>query len=836
MLACLGMLDALDGRVVSVQVESRQDVFDLELCDSSGDIVASRQIKNRALDRTWTPSDIYPLIGRWATSDHPAGARFELRLGGRAGPSAETLIDAIQAAERGDLSRLAAHSASNLNAAEVEAARFVDVMIDPTPTAALLTAGTQQALAFLPGARTGRDAVADADAAMGRLYRLVMQRAGSSVESERVVTRSDVLEIFGLDESDLGGRWDESATANYLQSVTSHVTEPTVDIDLRRQLTPIERATGSDEREAPELSELLETRNHVLISGQSGSGKSTAAITLRTLAADAGRAAVLVNAEAYIPGRLAYLLCNALSVVTGSSMPLPVGRGVLTDRSAVVALDGVSEMPTPQRVALASELAPYAADMQSCLIVLIGRDAAILNSILPRHVSKDAFVLRGIKPNQRDDLVADVLRPLGATDINTIRSISAKAGYALKAAANVPYLLRMAAELIWRGFDIRGKAQMYTVFTQDIAQRKGLVDLQFCLLALGMAFSELLDQGHRQCDQFDWRQLLDQATRVLRAHHIDISVETVESSARLGGLVAYEEYDQTVRPVHDSLADYLAALAHDKRLSALPAAVTENDALRLRFLAELSGVDESISTLATQCIPLSAVELSKFDFQTIGRETPTLAARYLDNLLVDTTLGRHTVQIGTEPGGRSFGFLDARVTSETIAPEQIYEVGSKHGLVEVQGGPLTVAVAMWKAKLNDLLKPSEPGWRIPTTAQDAVDALTRHQNETLQALQQLASDGFPSSCREALLNLAQPNPIEIIIRPVMSNTEPRWPMIFRPARSWRVGIGDFNEWSQGGSHTGWGSVDSVLRRSPTDTAKRYLRDAVNELADNPWLP
>src|SRR6185437_16082061 len=49
-LACLEMLDAEDGRVVSVKVESAQDVFDLELCDSAGDSIASRQIKNRDLD------------------------------------------------------------------------------------------------------------------------------------------------------------------------------------------------------------------------------------------------------------------------------------------------------------------------------------------------------------------------------------------------------------------------------------------------------------------------------------------------------------------------------------------------------------------------------------------------------------------------------------------------------------------------------------------------------------------------------------------------------------------------------------------------------------------
>lgn len=835
-MACLEMLGGADSPVVSVNVESRQDVFDLELHDAHGDTVASRQIKNRALERAWNPSDILPLIRRWATSTHLPDTRFELRLGGRAGPAAQQLVDAIRSAAEGDPSRLVEQSGSNLNAAELEAARFVDVIIDPTPTAALLTAGTQQALSFLPHARTGSDAVAEAETIMGRLYLLVMARAGSAGERERVVTRLDVLEMFGMGESDLGGRWDEAATASYLQSVGSCVVQPTVDIDLRRQQTPIERATSPDEGEAPELSRILEECVHVLLAGQSGSGKSTAATNLRSLAAEAGRATVLANAEAYIPGRLAYLVSNALSAVTGTATPLPVGRGVLTDPSAIIIFDGVSEMPQPLRVEFVRELAAYASDPQSCKIILIGRDAAILNSVLPHYIARSAFVLRGIKSDQRDDLVAGVVRQFGVTDHAAVRSISAKAGYALKAAANVPYLLQMAAELIHRGFNIHGRAHMYTVFTQDIARRKGLVDLQFCLLALGVAFSKLLDQGHRQCDQFDWRQLLDEATQVLGTHNIEVSVATIERAALQGGLVAYEEYDQTVRPIHDSIADYLAALAHYKRLCALPAHVTENDALRLHFVAELSGVDEAIGQLATRCIPLSAVELSKFDHQAIGLETPMLAARYLENLLSGTSTGHPTVQIGTTPDERSFGFLNARRESETIAPEQIYAAGSEFGMVEVKGGALAVAVALWRSELETLLKKSDAGWRIPTTAEGAIDALTRHRDQTAQAVNQLVSNGFPVSCREALLNLAEPTPLEIVIRPEMNETEPRWPMIFRPAQSWRAEIGDFDEWSQAGTHTGWGSVDSVLRLSPMDTARSYVRDAINDLVENPWLP
>ena len=71
--------------------------------------------------------------------------------------------------------------------------------------------------------------------------------------------------------------------------------------------------------------------------------------------------------------------------------------------------------------------------------------------------------------------------------------------------------------------------------------------------------------------------------RGLLARSIEIDPNTIESLARQGGFVAYENYDQIVRPVHDSLADYLAAMAVDKSLIALPESVTENDTSKCSF-------------------------------------------------------------------------------------------------------------------------------------------------------------------------------------------------------------------------------------------------------------
>jgi hypothetical protein len=101
-LTCLGMLDGESPDVTSISVESKEDAFDLELRNASGSLIKSRQIKTRQLDRTWAPSDVYPLLRRWATLMRPPSATFELVLGGRVGPTGERLIGAVHAAGEGE--------------------------------------------------------------------------------------------------------------------------------------------------------------------------------------------------------------------------------------------------------------------------------------------------------------------------------------------------------------------------------------------------------------------------------------------------------------------------------------------------------------------------------------------------------------------------------------------------------------------------------------------------------------------------------------------------------------------------------------------------------------
>lgn len=833
-LACLSMLDGERPDVFAVHVESRHDLFDLELIDSDSKVSAALQIKNRQLDDVWTPSDIYPLLKEWARIREQPPGGLELLLGGRLGPTGVRLQTALRSAADGDLTDLRELAGDRLDATECESAAAVRLVVDPTQTASLITAGTQQGMSLLPDPRTGPDAQAEANAVLGQLNLLIQTRAGLKDASQRIVTRQEVAQLFGVEGQGFGELWEVSLRNEYTERVRSFGRPRTVAEDLRSQVSPIQRAAGRTDAERVSLTELLTRREHMLLSGQSGSGKSTAAARLRFEASADDGLVVIANAEVFIPGRLAALVSNALAMVLGRPISVAAGRGALSDPAVMIIFDGAAEMTSDQRTTFTEELAIRMHSPLCCRAVLVGRDPAVLNSLLPRGVPRSAFVLRGIAAEQREQLVRETLESKGLL-VYDVSRIAAQATHALKDAASVPYLLAMAAELISYGFDIKSRAQMYYAFTEQMAERQGLVRLQFCTLGLGIAFNELLNEGRRQCDQFTWVQVLARASEVLAHRNVEMEAGEIDSIARRGGFVSYVNYDQTVRPVHDSVADYFSALALSRNLTVVPEAVTENDALRLRFLAELSGVTAPVAGLLTSGIPFSGVEISQFDQNPLGPDTPGQVEQLVGNVLRGTDLQSQSVQIGETEDGRVFVFRGVGTNSRLIEADEVASSILEYGAQETQPGPLRIAVALWKEILEDELEPERLYGRIPDHAAGAVAAVVDHNRQTRDAVEALVARLFPAPCRERVLQIALPEPLDIAIRPGRRTEEPYWPMIWRNSTEWRVRVIDFDSWRTGGEHSGWGSVDSVVRKSPLDTAKESILKAVNELVDSPWL-
>lgn len=834
-LICLGLLDGSFQAAAAVGVESKIDAFDLELLDGRGEMLKALQIKNRQLEETWAPNDIYPLIKEWSSlAAHPPQG-LELRLGGRLGPKGAELQLALRHAADGDPSQLDSFAAGVLSTTEMAAASAVHLVVDPTPTASLLTAGSQQAMSLLQVPRTGPDARAEADSVLGALYLLVTDRAGRPDPAERVVTQAEVARLFDLDVVELRQQWDAAARRAYQEAALRSGIPKTVTEDLRRQPTPIERAAVVQDDHSKPLADLLDEHSHALISGQSGSGKTTAALKLRNDFAGAGRTLVIANAEAYIPGRLPALVSDSVAVVIDQPVGMSIGRAILADPTATILFDGAAEMTVDQRQAFTDELTPLIHSSNAPRTILIGRDPAVLNSLLPHDVSKNAYKLWGIRRDQRESLVGDVLSQIGATDPKEVNRVSAQAMYALKEASCVPYLLSMATELIWYGIDIKSRAQMYAVFTEEMARRRGVTNLQFCLLALGVAFGELLRRGRRQCDQFDWRQLLATSSALLYERGVDIEASAIERLARRGGFVAYEHYDQTVRPVHDSLADYFAAMAVDKGLLALPSSVTENDTLQLQFLAEMSGVSRDLAELITKQLPFLSIAVASFDNGPMASDSPAVAARLLSNVIHDTGFVAPSVQIAESNDHRIFVLTNASQESTFISANDVASLLFQHGATESSGGPLRLAVTLWKQKLESQLEGGHVGWRIPETESQAEAAVESHAGETAEWVRRLTADLFPPNCRQRILDLALPAPLDVAIQPGRRDEDPYWPILFRNSLIFRVRVIDFESWHEDGPHTGWGSVDSIVRRSPEDTAKGYVLKAVNKAVEVPWL-
>jgi len=727
-LTCLDLLDSGPFSVAAVHVESSQDVFDLELLDRNRSVIGARQIKNRQLSETWTPADLWPILQNWAASTHEPSAQFEILLGGRLGPSGAALRNAIQtASDTGDLSELAGVTGTKLDQTQLEACRHVKIIADPTPTSGLITAAEQQAMSMLVNPRTGADARDEAESLVNRLYMLITMRAGLPESADRIVERTEIASLFGLDGSEVA-RWDSEARARYVRAVAGLSEERTVKESIRRHPTPIETAVGRTETPEATLEEISVHESCAWIAGQSGSGKTTAAKTIRRLKASTDDVAVIVNAEAFIPERLGALVANGVSEVTGVATPVSVGKAILADDTATVLIDGVSEIPPLARDALKESLTTHTAVPGGCRFLFLGRDAAVLNSMVPQSVTREAYYLHGICSEAREDLVRDVLAELDNPGDTDVSAVTLRATYALKDAANVPYLLAMAAELISYGFEITSRAQMYSVFTEEMARRHGVVDLQISLLGLGIAYCRLLAQGRRQCDQFDWKQLLVIATSILRDHNIDLEPRNLEKAALRGGFVAFEHYNQVVHPVHDSLADFLAALAHAKNLVPLPESATANDALRLRFLAELEGAHGSLANLVTRDVPFASVDIAISGFDSRSHTSPGEAFELFRNLAPSLAATHKSINLVRTQDERRLVIIGGYETSRVVDPNEAYQLGLTHGICEVQGGSLTIAVAVWKVLLERALARRDAAGRIPQTTAEVIDLLTEHQD------------------------------------------------------------------------------------------------------------
>jgi hypothetical protein len=456
-------------------------------------------------------------------------------------------------------------------------------------------------------------------------------RTGEADPSRRVFTRAELAEILGVPaDQPAGTRWPGRLRDRYLDAASSQELGQFAEslVGTRAPSMPLIRPADDLTSQPRPVTDLIQGTGPSVLAGRTGMGKSTAAELLRREGARQRRAVLVGHAEAYLPGRLPALAAGAIFEVLREDLPAATGRQALADRDVTLVIDGVSEVPDDIRRALGEEFRAPEAAGSGAQIILLGRDMAAVRSVFPAGRPPAVYDLAGFDRGRRLDLACRVLWGTGADDPENADRVAAlqadidRADHVLGDAAGNPLLLTMAMNLIRQGIEFTDRAGLYSGFINLLAQRSGADGIAIATAVLGIAYAALLDQERRFAAPIEWARLLADAARHLSTMGVQANLGTLNEAARRCGLVVPIGWAQTLVPIHDSFADYLAGTAHAQQLAPLPPRAVPGDRQRLLFAAETGGADQELTSLVTRDLPFLTVQLAPYDRRVLTESAP----------------------------------------------------------------------------------------------------------------------------------------------------------------------------------------------------------------------
>lgn len=837
--AVLEALTLLDGSsAVAMRVEGVHDVVDVEVLDHLQQVLAAKQFKIRAEEYTWGQAELVSVLLRWAALPAADSATFEFVTDGRLGPTGQHVSDALAACATGDARGLAALLGQSSSSQICRCLSGGAIRIDPVGVGALLLRAERQVMAMLPGPRTPDDAKEAAEHAVDRLFRLLMERAGHPDPKHRVIDRREVAEVLGVGADQAADqRWPGTLRERYLTMAGA--------LDLNTVTTPLleqhddntrsVRLVDASGAQLPSVLVILDLAP-ALIFGRTGEGKSTACRVLVRDAALDSRVVLLAHAESYLPRRLAALAADALSEIIDAPMPVSTGAQVLADSDVTLVIDGVSEVAPALRQALAEDLQSQVSSGRGARIILVGRDIAALRAVFPTSRTPTAITVAALDSRSREDLTHRLLvggpAPENAEQYpHSLRTLIAQAERALGDAAGNPLIFAMAVGLLAEGVPFTNRAAMYSAFVERLASRTGAEGIAEATRVLRVAYARLLDEERRYADPYEWRSLLATAAELMAPPG---DAARADAAARRSGITTSVGYAQTVVPMHDSFADYLAGAAHAARLVAFPASLKSADEQRVAISAELNGVDAAMAAQVVRDLPFLAVSLRERDQRSPDDSWPAEVSDLLGRLLPATE--PHGVTCW-RAGNRTVAFRTGDESSwvdEEIGRGLLHSVPS----IAAQGGPLDLTVALWQQYLLSTLTPAHvlPPPR-PRSIEEACAALRAHADAVVVELERLIGI-VPASALSAVV--ARIGPLGMTAR-VSSSEDGRgryeWSMVYRHTDGVDIAAADPADPDYQGSRSmGWGSssVDFTLSSSPAEEAAKRLMKSINGLVGSHW--
>lgn len=855
---------AADDSVLGIRVEGVVDALDLEVIADAPDgagplVVRGLQMKSRLRPHTWARAELLAILQRWAELPVSADSEFTMLTDGALGPSGCAVAAALDQARDGKYDAVA-----DLLGVDVEDPLCVvmghaQIVSKPGSVEALLLSAEMEVKALLETGPTHPDAEKDAADRVNELFRVISTRSGLPDLNDRFISRDEIVAIVGdiaqLAEAD---RWTGSLAAEYLTAVASEQIEDLVvpTFDASWQSAPIG------------LEDLALVSGPLLMTGRTGSGKSTLSRMWRRGAACAGEKVVVCHAEAYLAQRLDRLVADAVGTAVGRTLSRRVGRQVLGDPSVTVILDGVSELPQQVRSELAEDLRTHLAGAHGSRLVGVGRDEGIGATVFPSSVTVQRLYPRAFGRPERLTLTAKVLGepesgalvPVtvdgggpavlagsGKGDIEDFsprcREALAQVEHALGDAAGNPMLLELALQLVAGGVPFTDRASVYELTVSRMSARANGGDVQLAVAVLGVVFAGLLDEGRRYANPLEWELMIAGAAGFLEERGVATDVAAIREAVARSGLVNAVITGighTTLRvPVHDSFADYFAARAHADGLVPLPERLLENDENRLWFSSQMRMFNDSEVLAVAKQLPFSLVRVSESDHNTLCEQAPRVVAALLNAVLPDDT--DIEVTMWRTAGWKTMAQAGTRTTT-WVDPAQAPDVFAGPTVMAEDGdGPTAVAVRLWRLILKHRLRRDHrlrP--REPRSRQEACDQLSAHCRGVIAAtttvLAEVAPPGTINRLQEAIGTLGMTG--VVYERQSRAFGPGGWPVRYRHTEA--VDLVAATDSSpppaeRTGEYSAWTDVVSRVSTSPEQTAAKAVGEAVTKLTRNHWL-
>jgi hypothetical protein len=824
---------ATDPSLHAIRVEAKNDIIDVEIRSQDGYLVKGSQFKVRNQSDTWGQQELIDELVRWTgLADDNPGATYEFVTDGRLGPTGVKVRDALEKAASGDLDDIRQLLAGKTGGVVVsdESLMRASIRAEGLAYADLIDVAQTRARALLLNVTSTAEAEERGRWVVLELVNMVTERSGLADDAARIITRDEVLALLATPQDHIPStHWDAALKSKFCASVLARPDASQVELLCRPDV-----AIGVGSVAEPQPLENWARKNAVrLLAGASGSGKSTVVLDMQRRAAERGAVVIAVSAEDYLPGRLAALVAAGLNRHTFIGAHPAVGTAALADPDVVIAVDGVTEIPAGTREELEDELKQFLAAERRADLVLIGRGVTAMRAMLTRSVITTDLMVCPMSEDEQCRIVESSFE----LDTDMARWLVRQVDHVMHGVASNPLMLLLGARAIALKGTASSPALIFHTVISDIAEQCGYPDASVLVAGLGMAYASLLDGQKRYCDTLEWGALLTQSAQWLIDAGHSVTVRRLREFGSETGIVRSAPFD-TVRPIHDSFADFLAAVALSRSLAELPDELGEHDRARARFLAQLSGVAVGLADRLTRDLPFTAVNVVPYEKRPPEETWSDQTKQYLDHLL-PAGEARPTVAYWQDANGRVVATVGAGAEGwlGTAAPDRdVFESGWTFPLSDGQG-PLTVAVRVWRRWLEQhLTAPALSGVAVPQTLQESRAMLAAHSTALLQHRLDLSSRMGLSGCDGEALTAAAAQRIQFAISEHQVDAERDRGVWFRELAELTTGeevlVGEL---SDPAGWTGRGSVDSFVTTSAAQSASRDLQQIINAMVGRTWL-